>query len=105
MISIKKSPAFKRGLFVFAALGAAEANGGRLLGGEKYADLSPERREKMRRCEHDRWMRFYSLYNWRFGETKDAACRRHPCMVSYEQLNAVEKAKDDYAWQLTEEKP
>jgi len=77
----------------------------RLLGGEKYADLSPERREKMRRCEHDRWMRFYSLYNWRFGETKDAACRRHPCMVSYEQLNAVEKAKDDYAWQLTEEKP
>ncbi|MBQ8537790.1 MAG: hypothetical protein IJ461_10365 [Clostridia bacterium] len=75
----------------------------RLLAGENYSALSPGRREEMRRCEHDRWLRFYSLHNWRFGQEKDARSRRHPCMLPYEQLSAADQAKDDYAWQQMEE--
>ena len=56
-------------------------------------------RDRMRRCEHERWMRFYCLYNWRCGPRKDAARRTHPCLVPYDQLSPAEQAKDDSAWE------
>ena len=55
-------------------------------------------KESFRRCEHDRWMRFYALYNWRWGAEKDSARRVHPCFVPYEQLTQKDREKDDNAW-------
>lgn len=65
---------------------------------EKWLAL-PDR-EDCRRCEHHRWMRFYALYNWRYGPQKDAERRLHPCLVPYAQLSLEDQEKDDNAWQL-----
>ncbi|MDO4492820.1 MAG: ion channel [Clostridia bacterium] len=62
-------------------------------------------REQCRENEHDRWMRFHSLYNYTYGEQKDRVRRTHPCMVPYARLGAEEQRKDDAAWlQLSKEK-
>lgn len=60
-------------------------------------------REICRRNEHERWLRFYSLYNWRYDPVRDDAGRRHPCVAAYAQLSEQERAKDDYAWMQLEQ--
>ena len=55
--------------------------------------------QQCRRNEHDRWLRFHSLYNWRYAPVRDNALRRHPCMIPFDQLSVAEQAKDDYAWE------
>ena len=51
------------------------------------------------RCnEHDRWCRFMSLYNWRYGPVPDHEHRFHPMLVPYEDLPESERRKDDDAW-------
>lgn len=50
--------------------------------------------------EHQRWMRFHSLYNWRYGPIRDNAARIHPQMRPYEELTREEQLKDAYPWQL-----
>ena len=67
-----------------------------------YQQLTEEEKEECRRIEHRRWMRFHSLYNWAYGQTRDNAARLHPLMVPYEELSPEEQAKDDYAWELLE---
>ena len=56
-------------------------------------------REPWRECEHARWMRFHCLYNWQYGDKKDAALRLHPCLVPYAALSEEERIKDDSAWE------
>jgi len=60
-------------------------------------------RELCRRNEHERWMRFYSLHNWRYAPERNNAARQHPCILPYEQLSPQEREKDDYAWQMLAE--
>ena len=60
---------------------------------EKDADL-------FRQIEHERWMRFYSMYNWAYGTKKDNKNRLHPDYRPYNELTLSEQAKDDYAWEL-----
>lgn len=60
-------------------------------------------REICRQNEHDRWVRFHSLYNWQYAPVRNNAARQHPSLLPYEQLSAQERAKDDYAWQLLAE--
>ena len=55
-------------------------------------------RDRYRRCEHERWMRFYALYNWRYGTEKNSRLRTHPSFLPYGELSEEEKAKDDLAW-------
>ena len=43
-------------------------------------------------------MRFFLLYNWRYGPEKNSEKRTHPCLVPYEDLPAPEREKDDNAW-------
>jgi hypothetical protein len=52
--------------------------------------------------EHQRWMRFHSLYNWRYGSERNNAARIHPQMRPFEDLPRNEQLKDAYAWQLLE---
>lgn len=59
-------------------------------------------RDWCRRMEHQRWMRFHSLYNWRYGDARDDGARLHPMMCPFDALSETEQAKDDYAWQLLE---
>ena len=51
-----------------------------------------------RQCEHDRWMRFHLLYNWRPSPEKSEERRTHPCLVPFERLSDADKIKDDAAW-------
>lgn len=59
-------------------------------------------RDAYRAIEHLRWMRFHSLYNWRFAPVRDNAARLHPLMVPFESLSEAEQSKDEYAWRLLE---
>ena len=88
----------------------------RILLGEEPADPPPaelcarayaafraadgEARDRFRRIEHERWMRFHLLNNWQYAPTRDNARRLHPMLVPFEQLSENERRKDDFAWEL-----
>lgn len=59
-------------------------------------------RNLCRQIEHERWMRFHSLYGWTYGEVRDNALRRHPLMVPFEELAPEQQAMDDISWELLE---
>lgn len=68
----------------------------------KYQTALERGKEEFRWIEHQRWMRFHSLYNWRYGSERDNPARIHPMMIPYEKLSPQEQQKDDYAWELME---
>ena len=77
---------------------------------QRFEALPDEGRERCRRIEHNRWVLFHALYNWRYAPTRNNDAREHPLMVPYEALDKAERAKDDNAWLLLgalseEEKP
>lgn len=43
---------------------------------------------------HESWMAQKEKDGWTYGPTKDAAKKTHPCMVPYEKLPTMQKAKD-----------
>ena len=53
----------------------------------EHPDVTPE---KM----HERWMEYRLSAGWVHGETKDNEKKTHPCLVPYDQLPEVQKAKD-----------
>lgn len=55
-------------------------------------------KEPYRQNEHERWMRFYALFNWRWGPEKSSERRTHPALLPYDQLPDGEREKDDSAW-------
>lgn len=67
---------------------------------ERYRSCNPAQKEICRQIEHQRWMRFHSLYNWRYAPVRNNAAREHPLMLPYDRLSPAEQAKDDYAWEL-----
>ncbi len=67
---------------------------------EVYAAQLPLRRQEFLKLEHLRWMRFHSLYNWRYGPVRDNEKRIHPMLLPFEELTEREQAKDEYAWRL-----
>ena len=60
---------------------------------EKQADILQE-------FEHRRWLRFHQLYNWQYAPVRDNSLRRHTQMLPYEKLDAENKKKDLYAWEM-----
>lgn len=66
----------------------------------RFDALDDAERERCRRIEHNRWMLFHALYNWRYAPARDNDAREHPLMAPYEALDASERAKDDNAWLL-----
>lgn len=65
-----------------------------------YQAADADLHEKCLKNEHERWMRFHSLYNWQYGEKRDNQKRLHPCMLPWDALSEEEKSRDAYAWTL-----
>lgn len=66
----------------------------------RFLELRENQPDLCRRIEHDRWVRFHAMYNWRYAPKRDNAQRRHPLMVPFDNLTLADQAKDDYAWEL-----
>ena len=43
---------------------------------------------------HESWLRWKVSDGWTFGETKDPARKKHPCMVDYDALPPEQRVKD-----------
>ena len=67
---------------------------------ERFLVLREQQPDLCRRIEHDRWVRFHALFNWRYAPTRNNAQRLHPMMVPFDELSLADQAKDDYAWEL-----
>lgn len=69
---------------------------------EKYCETkaSESVRDKMRRLDHLRWLRFYTFFNWSYGPARDDAARQHPMLCQYEELTPEQKRERDAAWEL-----
>ena len=55
-------------------------------------------RTQFRLNEHERWMRFHFVHNWRYGKAKDRIMRTHPSLVPFEELPEKLQVLDDDAW-------
>jgi hypothetical protein len=64
------------------------------------AQKDPDTVDKFRRIEHARWVRFYSYYNWSYGETHSSKRREDPKLREYDTLTDYEKKYYDRAWNL-----
>ena len=67
---------------------------------DRFLELRESSPDLCRRIEHDRWVRFHAMYNWRYAPQRDNAQRLHPLMVPFDELTLADQAKDDYAWEL-----
>ncbi len=67
-----------------------------------YENADEDLKERCRRIEHERWMRFHLMNNWQYAPVRDNAARLHPLLLPYEELSRADQLKDDYAWQLLE---
>jgi hypothetical protein len=45
-------------------------------------------------ASHDSWMAEKVATGWVYGDVKDPEAKTHPCMVPFEELSAVQQAKD-----------
>ncbi len=71
---------------------------------QKYCETKNDEavKDMYRKLDHLRWLRFYSFYNWRYGEFRDDAIRQHPMLCPYDNLNPEQKRERDAAWELLE---
>lgn len=50
--------------------------------------------ERLAEHNHDVWARQRIAHGWAWGETRDDARQKHPCLVPYDQLPETEKIYD-----------
>lgn len=67
-----------------------------------FRAAEPDRQRRFLWVEHQRWMRFYAMYNWRFDPVRCDALRRHNLMVPFEALSEENQNKDAFSWLLLE---
>lgn len=69
---------------------------------EKYNCIkgSGEKQDELRKIDHLRWLRFYTYYNWSYGEKRNDNKREHPMLRPYEGLTTGQKMERDFAWEL-----
>jgi hypothetical protein len=44
---------------------------------------------------HESWVEFKESDGWVYGPVKDVDAKTHPCLVAYEDLPPIQRAKDD----------
>ena len=67
---------------------------------ERFCELYARDPDLLQEMEHRRWMRFYQMYNWRWGPERDDARRIHPLLLPYAELSDEVRRKDAYAWEM-----
>lgn len=70
---------------------------------QRYRQTRQEKKDTYRWIEHQRWMRFHSMYNWKYDALRNNQTRHHPLMVPFEDLTPADQQKDDFAWELLEQ--
>lgn len=65
-----------------------------------YEKTKVSKADMYRRIEHERWMRFHILDNWKYAKDRDDSRRLHNMIIEYDKLSEEEKAKDDYGWEI-----
>ena len=68
-----------------------------------FNEADTAEKERLRRLEHMRYLRFYQLHNYRLGEKADDEARTNPLLKPYDELGENEKALCDTAWMLLDE--
>ena len=68
-----------------------------------FDSMSEEEKDKLRRIEHDRNIRFYKLHNFRYGEELDDEQRINPLIRPFDELDERGKALTDTSWALISE--
>ena len=68
-----------------------------------FSDAPQEEKERLRRIEHRRILRYYKLHNFHFGDRVDDEKRIHPLVKPYEELSDTEKQAIDISWTLLQE--
>jgi hypothetical protein len=61
------------------------------IAGVTYAVNNPDAPDS---AQHDAWMADKIRDGWKYGETKDAAAKIHPCIVPFDQLPLFQQRKD-----------
>lgn len=61
-----------------------------------------EEKERYRKLDHMRWLRFYIFYNWSYGPVRDDRAGQHPMLRPYEELTPEQRKERDAAWELLE---
>jgi hypothetical protein len=67
---------------------------------ERFSASEGAQRERFRRIEHARWMRFHLLNGWRYAPERDNTLRLHPLLLPFDRLSAEDQQKDDYSWEI-----
>lgn len=73
--------------------------------GRAYKEYCETKKDRLvedgyRRLDHMRWLRFYTFYNWSYGEVRDDGARQHPMLCPYQDLTEGQKRERDAAWEL-----
>ena len=63
---------------------------------QKYLNIdnSDLGKEKLARCEHNRWNAFHYLNGWKYAKKRNPKIKLHHCLVPYDNLDESNKAKD-----------
>ena len=68
-----------------------------------FRSADRESRDRYRRIEHERCLRFYYLMNWEYAPVGDDDARHHPLLIPYDELDEADKIRHDQSWELFEE--
>lgn len=69
---------------------------------KKYCETKRDEsvQDMYRRLDHLRWLRFYTFYNWSYGQERNDDKRVHPMLCPYAELTAEQRKERDAAWEL-----
>lgn len=68
-----------------------------------FNNADPEEKDRLRKIEHIRNLRYYELHNYTYGVVLDDDKRVNPLVKPYEMLEENEKVLTDTAWALLDE--
>ena len=67
---------------------------------QKWKEEWPSKKDTFRWIEHERWLRFYLMYNWQYAEKRNVEKRLHPEIKTFDLLSGEAQAKDDNSWKM-----